>query len=142
MDIQKEKILTAQRLTLDRETANLRKTRMQAFDKTRAANEGLTEAGHRDLLKRDGILAKAQEQLDENIDEVKVMNRMVLYSKVVTVRDKQLEENKRLEQEYVEEHKKMDLMMEIERLKSLKAEEEREERKLLQRKKGALMIVD
>ena len=49
---------------------------------------------------------------------------MVLYSKVVTIRDKQKEENTRLEKEYVEEQKKLDLMMEIERLKLLKKEEE------------------
>jgi len=51
---------------------------------------------------------------------------MVLYSKVVTIRDKQLDENKRLEQEWIEEQKKLDLMMEIERLKVLQEEEERE----------------
>ena len=55
---------------------------------------------------------------------------MVLYSKVVTIRDKQLEENKRLEQEWLDEQKKLDLMMEIERLKVLKEEEEREIREL------------
>ena len=32
---------------------------------------------------------------------------MVLYSKVVTIRDKQLMENKRLEQEWVDEQKKL-----------------------------------
>lgn len=47
------------------------------------------------------------------------MNQMVLYSKVVTIRDKQLNENKRLEEEWKEEQKKLDLMMEIERLKVL-----------------------
>lgn len=70
------------------------------------------------------------------------MNRMVLYSKVVTVRDKQLEENKRLEKEFIEEQKKLDLMMEIERLKALKVEEEREEKKVNQRRAGAMQIVD
>jgi len=54
------------------------------------------------------------------------MNQMVLYSKVVTIRDKQIDENKKLENEWVEEQKKLDLMMEIERLKVLKIEEERE----------------
>ena len=63
------------------------------------------------------------------MDDVKQMNQMVLYSKVVTIRDKQLEENKKLESEYVEEQKKLDLMMEIERLKVLQEEEERETRK-------------
>ncbi len=51
---------------------------------------------------------------------------MILYSKVVTIRDKQLQENKQLEQEWVEEQKKLDLLMEIERLKALKVAEERE----------------
>lgn len=67
---------------------------------------------------------------------------MVLYSKVVTIRDKQLEENKRLEQEWIEEQKKLDLMMEIERLKVLKEEEHREARKQVARNKGAQVIVD
>lgn len=35
-----------------------------------------------------GLLAKAQKQLDEDHDDVKHMNQMVLYSKVVTIRDK------------------------------------------------------
>lgn len=48
---------------------------------------------------------------------------MVLYSKVVTIRDKQLEENKHLEQDWLNEQKKLDLMMEIERLKGLQAAE-------------------
>ena len=47
------------------------------------------------------------------------MNQMVMYSKIVTVRDKQLEESKQLEAEWVKEQKRLDLMMEIERLKSL-----------------------
>ena len=57
--------------------------------------------------------------LDNELDDVKQMNQMVLYSKVVTIRDKQLAENKRLESEWIEEQKKLDLMMEIERLKVL-----------------------
>jgi hypothetical protein len=79
-------------------------------------------------------LSKAQKKLDEELDDVKHMNQMVLYSKVVTIRDKQLNENKRLESEWVEEQKKLDLMMEIERLKVLKEEEEREVRKFAARK--------
>lgn len=63
--------------------------------------------------------------LDEQLDDVKKMNQIVFYSKVVTVRDKQLIESKQLENEYIEEQKKLDLMMEIERLKGLKVEEER-----------------
>ena len=38
---------------------------------------------------------------------------MMLYSKVVTIRDKQLIENKKLEQDWLGEQKKLDLIMEI-----------------------------
>ena len=80
--------------------------------------------------------------MDNDLDDVKHMNQMVLYAKVVTIRDKQLEENKQLEKEWVREQEKLDLMMEIERLKVLKEEEEREQRKAEARKRGAQVIVD
>lgn len=80
--------------------------------------------------------------MDNELDDVKQMNQMVLYSKVVTIRDKQLNENKRLESEWIEEQKKLDLMMEIERLKVLQEEEEREVRKAYARKQGAQVIID
>ena len=51
---------------------------------------------------------------------------MCFYSKVVTVRDKQLIESKQLEKEWVDEQKKLDIMMEIERLKGLNEEQLRE----------------
>ena len=80
--------------------------------------------------------------LDEQLDDVKKMNQIVIFSKVVTVRDKQLEESKILEKEFVDEHKRLDIMMEIERLKSLRAEEERDALKFARRKHGAQVIVD
>jgi hypothetical protein len=80
--------------------------------------------------------------MDEEIDDVKHMNQMVLYSKVVTIRDKQLEENKVLEQKWVDEQKRLDLMMEIERLKKLQVLEEREKRRLEAQRMGAAVIID
>ena len=68
---------------------------------------------------------------------MKDMNHKVMYSKVVTIRDKQLEENKMLEREFLDEQKKLDLMMEIERLKQLKEEDEREVRRKAARANGA-----
>lgn len=88
------------------------------------------------------MLAKAQKQMDEEIDDVKHMNQMVLYSKVVTIRDKQLEENKVLEQKWVDEQKRLDLMMEIERLKKLQVLEEREKRRVEAQRMGAAVIID
>ena len=80
--------------------------------------------------------------LDEQLDDVKHMNQMCFYSKVVTVRDKQLIESKMLEKEYLDEQKKLDLMMEIERLKGLHEEQQRDERRFAARKRGAQVIID
>lgn len=89
-----------------------------------------------------GMLTKAQEQLDEEHDDVKDMNTKMTFSKVITIRDKQLAENKALEREYMDEQKRLDIMMEIERLKQIKLENEREERKVNARKAGAQVIID
>lgn len=67
---------------------------------------------------------------------------MVLYSKVVTIRDKQLQENKKLEHLHVDEQKRLDMMMEIERLKGLKACEEMDVKRQIAQNKGASVIID
>jgi len=99
--------------------AKTRKAKMQAMDRERAHKvpPTIVEAELKD--KELGLLSKAQMQLDEEHDDVKHMNQMVMYSKIVTIRDKQLVESKTLEEEWLAEQKKLDLMMEIERLKSL-----------------------
>ena len=122
--------------------SNARKVRMQAMDRERAKKVAPTDIEQSNRNKDVGILSKAQAQLDEELDDVKHMNQMVLYSKVVTIRDKQLQENKELEYEWVEEQKKLDLMMEIERLKGLKVAEEREHVRMHARRNGAIVIVD
>lgn len=65
------------------------------------------------------LLTKAMDMLDEDDDDVKGMNQLVLQAKVINIRNKQLEENKQLEKDWIEEQKRYDLMMEIERLKAL-----------------------
>ena len=114
-------------LQMDRERANkVPPTENEKFNKDRDEN----------------FLTKAQLALDEEHDDVKHINQMMLYSKVVTVRDRQKGEQMRLEQEWIEEQKRLDLMMEIERLKSLKMQEEREVMKKEALRQGSLVIVD
>ena len=67
---------------------------------------------------------------------------MVLASKVCTIRDRQLDENKMLEDNWIHEQKRLDMMMEIERLKALRAEEERVQKAAAARKRGAQVIID
>jgi hypothetical protein len=70
------------------------------------------------------------------------MNKMVFYSKVVTIRDKQLQEMKDREADLVKEQKKLDLMMEIERLKVCQEQEDREIKKKQAQKLGAQIITN
>eukprot|EP00760_Papus_ankaliazontas_P031070 PhM_4_TR5176/c1_g1_i1/m.27061 len=84
--------------------------------------------------------SRAQHKLDEEIDEVKHMNKLVLYSKCVTVRDAQLSEKDEIKAEQQEEARRLDMMMEVERLKALKMYEEREIKRIEDRKKGAAVI--
>ena len=115
---------------------------MMEMDKNRASKLPPSDIETREKEKGQGLLAKAQQQLDEEHDDVKHMNQMVLYSKVVTIRDKQLEENKRLEEDWLNEQKRLDLMMEIERLKGLQAAEQREQARIEAQRRGAAVIIE
>ena len=115
---------------------------MVEMDRTRSAKVPISAEAKAEKAKADTLLSKAQAQIDEREDDVKQMNAMMLYSKVVTIRDKQLEENKHLEKEWTEEQKRLDLMMEIERLKDLQAQADREHKRQVAAKAGALKIID
>ena len=121
--------------------AKQRKAKRVEMDKERQTKMPLTEQQAIEKEKNEPLLTKAQNMLDEEHDDVKHMNNMMLYSKVVTIRDQQKEEQKRLEEEWINEQKRLDIMMEIERLKSLKMQEEREVKRKDAQKQGALVIV-
>ena len=75
------------------------------------------------------MLDKAKEQLDEQIDEVKQMNQYLIQSQVYAVRERQLQEERELEAEFRDEEAKMNTMMEIERLKAVIYQKEKEQKK-------------
>ena len=103
----KSQILAERKLLCEQKVQQMavamaRKQRMQKQDRDRAATaplqvEGVNKFGENTLLQG------AQAQMDEGYDDVKHMNQMVLASKVCTIRDRQIEENKMLEQNWVEE---------------------------------------
>lgn len=80
--------------------------------------------------------------MNEQIDDVKNMNKMVNYAKCVTIRDKQLEEKKTIHSDMKVQEKRKDLMMEIERLKKIKYYEELDKVKKEEMKKGHVVIID
>ncbi len=87
------------------------------------------------------ILAE-QNKVSKDDDAVKVMDKMVLYAKIATIRDRQLDERKVMEDVYKQKENRMDVMMELERLKEIQFLQEREKELKRQRMQGARIVVE
>ena len=64
--------------------------------------------------------------VDPNDDAIKDLNILCKHAKIATIRDKQLDERKQMENLYKKKEERLDLMMELERLKEIKFKEEKE----------------
>ena len=64
--------------------------------------------------------------VDKNDDAIKDLNILCKHAKIATIRDKQLDERKMMENMYKKKEERLDLMMELERLKEIKFKEEKE----------------
>ena len=73
---------------------------------------------------------------------VRIMDKMCLYAKTSTTRDKQLKERKEMENIYRKKEEKIDLMVEIERLKELKMQEDKEKQLQKMKQNGKQIILD
>ena len=120
--------------------SSARKTKIQQIDSLKSKQPVLTED---DLLKQQrdrAIVEDAAARLEEQHDDVKEMNRLVLYAKTVTVRDRQLEEKKFIQSHQSEEEKRMDLDMEAERIKLIKHYDIRDAHQKAENERAALVL--
>merc|ERR1719230_1863893 len=115
---------------------------MMQMEEERKKNEALKGESNESRGSSNSVLEKAKQMMDEEMDDVKHMNQMMLYSKVVTIRDAQIQEKRAVQGEREEEERQLDMMMEIERLKALKMYEEREKARLDDQRRGAQVIVE
>ena len=69
-----------------------RKSKFEEHDHKRSANEKLSELEQEAKDKSNYLLAKAQMQLEEQEDDIKHLNELMLYAKCVSIRDIQVEE--------------------------------------------------
>jgi hypothetical protein len=86
----------AEQQVQQREAAKARRERIlqsELLHKT----QRLSQTRPINLVKVDNIQTRAQAVIDERDDACKTMNAMMLYSRVATIRDLQIEENKKLE---------------------------------------------
>ena len=123
-----------------RAAANVRKAKMMKMEEERKKQLPKTESEILNQKKDQGTLSRADFLLQEEMDEVKRMNQMVLYSKCVTIRDAQIAEKMYMMKEEEEEERRHDLQYEIERIKGLQAYEEREVKRAADRKVGAKIL--
>uniref|UniRef100_A0A0K6S6I5 Cilia- and flagella-associated protein 45 n=1 Tax=Chromera velia CCMP2878 TaxID=1169474 RepID=A0A0K6S6I5_9ALVE len=120
-----------------------RKEKVLALEEERKKQASMSSyESKEDMEKSQAIQDRAKSALDEEMDDVKHMNQLMLYAKVATIRDAQVQERKYVEREKEEEESQVALMMEIERLKALKTYDERERRRLEESKEGAQILVE
>ncbi|TPX50058.1 hypothetical protein SeMB42_g00426 [Synchytrium endobioticum] len=117
-----------------------RKERMEQYDRERTANAALSELEQEARDRSQHLLAKAHAQLDEQEDDIKKLNELILYAKCVAIRDAQIEEKKMISTEKKMEQSRLDTLMEADRVNELKKLEEREKLRVEEQRKGASII--
>lgn len=122
--------------------SHARKEKIRQMEEERKKNAMLHEQEKDNRAGKNSVLERAKQMLDEDMDDVKHMNQMMLYSKIVTIRDAQVQEKRMVQAEKEEEERVLDAMMEIERLKALKMYEEREKERLNDQRRGAKVVIE
>lgn len=140
-NLAEKKILEEQK-EQQRAAAKARKKLMMQREEERKKNAAMSEIELDQRQKQQSYIDRAEEMLMEENENVKHMNQMIQYAKMVTTRDQQLVEKKDIRSDKQKEEERLDLMMEIERLKVIKYHDDREHQWADQRKQGALIIQD
>ena len=118
----------------------MRKQNMEAFDQKRVNSLRLTELDQETKAKTTYLLAKAQSQIEEQEDDIKHMNELLLYAKCVAIRDNQVIEKQQIAKLRKDEEMRMDQFMEAERRAEVLKIEERDVKRVLEMRKGAVKI--
>jgi hypothetical protein len=122
------------------EDVNERKKLMQKLEDERKKNMKLSDLEQTEAEHGAEISARAKMQLEENDDQIKKLNELLLNAKCHAIRDKQLDEKKEIYKQYEDEEKRLDTLMEAERLKKIQEYENREKERHIQQLSGAQVI--
>ena len=121
--------------------AHALKEKIKNYDLNRPHKE-MNDAPRKEVKKNNNLLEEAQKILDQNEDCVKDMEKLALYAKVASIRERQLKEHEMMEQMYKKKEERLDTMMELERLKELKHQQDRENNRKKQQRDGCLIVID
>lgn len=94
------------------------------------------------MEKSSELIVKANTALEEQDDEIKTLNEYIHNAKCHAIRDTQLLEKEDIEASRKLEEARLDLMMEVERLKKIEDYDRKQKEMQLQRYKGAEVIMD
>ncbi|XP_035674846.1 cilia- and flagella-associated protein 45-like [Branchiostoma floridae] len=119
-----------------------RKTFMKVKDLDRKQNEKLNDLEEEAQEQAQYLLEKAKKQQEEQEDEIKALNELILNAKCHAIRDAQILEKGVIQKELTEEEKRLDLMMEVDRVNDLKLQEEITLRRKQERLIGKQQIID
>ncbi|KAG8560231.1 hypothetical protein GDO81_014851 [Engystomops pustulosus] len=123
------------------DAANERKNYMKQKEMLRRKNEKLSDLEEEAQQRAQYLLQRANTMRMEQEDEIKKLNEMILSTKCHAIRDAQILERGLISKELAEEEKRLDQMMEVERQKAIKTQEEIEEMRKLEKIRGKLHII-
>lgn len=123
------------------EASNDRKLQMQALDRALKKNEKLNDLDEEARQKAEYLLQKAKEQQEEQEDEIKHLNELILNAKCHAIRDAQILEKQHIKGESTDEEKRLDTMMEVERIRAIQLQEDIEAKKKEERYEGASQVL-
>lgn len=132
-----------ERLSGERQqAANERKARMLKMAEESKASVKRSELEIESVARDTLIKALAAEKIDDNNDLVKMLNSLGARAAAFTIRDKQLEDKKKQEEGEKDYEKRMDTLMELDRLRLLQSRDEVERAKLYKRHEDRKVVVE
>lgn len=132
-EAERERIKHDKDRTMD--AAEERKNQMKQLDMTRNKNAKLNDLEEEAKEQAEHLLSRANEMRQEQEDEIKHLNEVILNAKCHAIRDAQILEKDQVKREMIDEERRLDVMMEVDRQNALKINEEIEK----QRKEGQLL---
>uniref|UniRef100_A0A1B6I1U4 Cilia- and flagella-associated protein 45 n=1 Tax=Homalodisca liturata TaxID=320908 RepID=A0A1B6I1U4_9HEMI len=120
----------------------LRKKELQDCDKIIEYGAKLSEVEEEAARKAQHLLARAHELRQEQEDEIKKCNALILATKCHAIRDAQVAEKKLIEKELSEEEKRMEDMMEQERQQALRQQEREKEQQKIRKQQYVKTVLE
>lgn len=124
------------------EASQQRKNLMKQKDMERRKNEKLNDLEIEAKENAEHLLSKANAMRQEQEDEIKHLNELILNAKCHAIRDAQILEKKQIKGEMMEEDKRLDVMMEVDRQNAISIQEEIEKKRKEERLLGAAKLLD